>query len=180
MKCIYGIKRPRPESSSSITAYAEKKGYPTQNIAVFSDSSNYLEMIRNPIFRDEIFGTMIFDSDLNLLRKDTTLCQWSGCPRLAVMHPDSVYRTVPEFDSRRLFSGLTLINDTLRPGTIANGSYDFIVVNKWAKFIGKMNDRIFPVDSCAAARKDLRIRCIDLNLDIREEWKMTRRQIRNL
>lgn len=119
LKCIYGIKKPRPETPASITAYAEKRGYPTQNIAVFSDSSTYLEMIRNPVFRNEIFGTMIFDSALNLLLKDSTLCQWSGCPRLARISPDSAYRIIPEFDSRRLFSGLTLINDTLQPGLIA-------------------------------------------------------------
>ena len=56
------------------------------------------------------------------------------------------------------------------------GDFDFIVVNTWAKFLGKYNERLFLVNETVKKRTDLKILMINLNIDMQKSWNLSEDQ----
>jgi hypothetical protein len=108
-----------------------------------------------------------------MLAIDTTHCQWSGGYFVRRLKIDSSYTIDPSLNVRWLLSKIISTSD-LTGFDASTHDFDFIVINTWGKFLGKMNERLFATLSCVKERKDLRIKVINLNCDIQKSWNVSK------
>jgi hypothetical protein len=179
VKLYYGITDPKAESPESLTRFLKRHHYPVETFFVFRDSASYLRMVKDPHLKKYILSTMIIDPDFKKIATDSSRCQWSGGYLIDHLKRDTVYPVETLLDIEKLFSEIVAVPD---PSTKlpARGEFDFLVINTWAKFIGKMNERLFETIPSARKRKDLRILVINLNVDIQKSWNMTKSRIKKL
>jgi hypothetical protein len=172
VKLSYGISKPKMESPQSLNRFLVKKRYPIDNQYLIVDSSSYIRLMDDSVFHTLLFRTLVFTGDFRLIEIDTTHCQWSGGYAVERLKKDTVY---PVNESISLFAITSFIRplfDTSGYSDIRKGGYDFIVVNTWAKFIGRLNERIFLSVESVKQRTDLNILVINLNLDMQESWHL--------
>ena len=62
---------------------------------------------------------------------------------------------------------------SVRPALVGNGT---TVIITWAKFIGKMNERLFVVSESVKDNKNAKIRLILLNSDMQKSWNLNESQ----
>ncbi|MCX6246650.1 MAG: hypothetical protein NTW10_02850 [Bacteroidetes bacterium] len=179
LKMHYGITDPKAESAESLTRFLKKHHYPVENFYVFKDSTSYIKMVKDPHLKKYILSTMIINPDFKKIATDSARCQWSGGYFVDHLKKDTVYQFDTFIDIEKLFSEIVAVPD---PSTKlpVRGEFDFLVINTWAKFIGKMNERLFETIPSAQKRKDLRILVINLNVDIQKSWNMTKSRIKKL
>src|SRR5690606_23405102 len=63
--------------------------------------------------------------------------------------------------------------DTVKPLDILNKNYDVYIIINWALFAEKTSDQSFEWYKSVKENKEFDIKVILLNLDIKDEWKMT-------
>jgi hypothetical protein len=176
VKLHYGITEPKPETPESLIKFLRKHHYPVTNLYVFKDSTGYLSMLRNPVFKKNILTTMIIDKEFHKITIDTVHCQWSGGYFVNRLKKDTTYQLDSLLEVKKLLSMLTLIPDSSIK-IPAKGEFDYLVINTWAKFIGKINERLFATIPAAEKRTDLRIIIVNLNIDFQKSWKLTKDQM---
>jgi hypothetical protein len=176
VKLHYGITEPKPETSESLIKFLRKHHYPVTNFYIFKDSTGYLSMLRNPVFKKNLLTTMIIDKDFHKITIDTVHCQWSGGYFVNRLKKDTIYQLEPLLDVEKLLSMLILFPDSSIKIPV-KGEFDFLVINTWGKFIGKVNERLFATIPAAENRKDLRIIIVNLNIDLQKSWKLTKDQM---
>jgi hypothetical protein len=172
VKLSYGISNPKMESPQSLTRFLEKKRYPLDNQYQIKDSSSYIRIMNDSVFHTLLFRTLIFTGDLKLIEIDTTHCQWSGGYAVERLKKDTVYSINDSISLTGITSFIMPLFDTSGHVDTRKGAYDFIVVNTWAKFIGRLNERIFLSVESVKKREDLKILVINLNLDMQESWHL--------
>jgi hypothetical protein len=178
VKLHYGITQPKIETPQSLTRFLRVHHYPLKNFYIFKDTFDYITMLKNPVYKKNVLNTIIVDKDFQKITIDTVHCQWSGGYFVNRLNKDTLYLQEPSLDVRKLLSMIISIPDSLTP-SLSKGDFDFIVINIWAKFIGKMNERLFATIPVAEKRKDLKIVFINLNIDIQKSWNIPKDRIFN-
>jgi hypothetical protein len=169
----YGITNPKLQNPEKLMSFLKKHKYPYSSQYVFSDSSSYFQEFRDPLFRKNLFSTMIFDSMGSLIQRDTNKCQWSGYEVIEMLDPDSAYNKVDGSQLSRILDHIKPVNPV---SVTENHNPDFTIVVTWAMFIGEMNDKLFELSEAAGRNKEARIRLIWLNIDMQENWNLTKAQ----
>jgi hypothetical protein len=176
VKLSYGISRPKQESPESLLKFLQKKKYPAENQYQIKDSSTYTGLMKDTAFRSFLFTTVIFTGDFRRIEADTSLCQWSGGYLIEHLKTDSAYSVSDKFSFGMICSAIRPLFDSTDRFSVKPGDYDFIVVNTWARFIGRLNDRIFSAGEVVKERPDLKILVLNLNLDMQKSWNLNKDQ----
>jgi hypothetical protein len=171
----YGLTQPKEETPATLISFLEKNHFPTGNQYVFTDSGSYGQVVRNPEFRKYLLSHMIFDREGLLMQHDTNQCQWAGCDRIKALTPDSAYEKCNDL---RLAQLLGYIQPFPGNSSVIESpeNPDFTVIVTWAKFIGTYNYRLFALSDAVSQNKTAKIRLIWLNLDMQENWKLSKEQ----
>jgi hypothetical protein len=175
VKWKYGITNPREQTPEQISSYLKKHKYPGSGQYVFADSSAYFQSFRNPLFRKNLFGYMIFNASGELLQRDTAKCQWSGFEVISALNHDSVYEKQDGMYCGDILQHLREISAGSAPDTTQEVP-DFTVIVTWAKFIGTLNARLFELSDAVNKPGNARVRMIWLNIDMQECWHLTKNQ----
>lgn len=175
-KLTFGIRNPKEETPESLKDFLLKNGYPEENVYQLRDSSAFLALANDTIFRKLMFETIFFTGDFRRIKPDTAHCQWSGGYLLKQLKKDSAYQLTDNLSFSKFNSMIMPMFDSLGRFEINKGEYDFIVLNTWAKFIGKMNKRIFCLNEVSQTRPDLKLLVINLNMDMQKSWKLNKDQ----
>ena len=171
----YGIRSPKVETPESILTFARKYRQNPDNIYLFRDSVAYLGFMRDTIYKKAFFSALVFNRNGSLVNyKDSASCQWSAAAYIEKLRSDTSYKT----DASRKFSGVfaSMIPLSGHGGYEANDNYDYTVVFTWAKFIGKLNDRLFCIHEAALKNTRANIRVISLNVDMQKSWNLRENQ----
>jgi hypothetical protein len=172
VKMRYGVKEPGEETPASIQAFMKKKGQPATSCLIFKDSTVYCRYLKDPVFRENMLGSFIFNPrGLVIHYKDTAKCRWSATSFIRGLRSDTLYQVDTAFRFGELFANLTPLipGNTIR---VDQQDYDFVVVITWAVFAGKLNERLFQADEAAAAASPVRTRVLFLNTDMQKSWKL--------
>ena len=169
VKMHYGIKQPKNETSHSIFEYLVDHYYPLCSQYIFKDSASFFEMYKE--HKKTVLTTIIVDKNYKMIAPDTTKCQWSGGYFVRRLKTDTIYATDSSLDVRSLLSKIISTADSTSVN-FAKDDFDFLVINTWGKFLGKYNERLFATSEEVKKRKDLRIKVINLNLDMQKSWNI--------
>ena len=142
MKYKYGITRPREETTEKLVSFLKKQHFPEENLYVFSDSTSYIQYVRDPVFRKNLLSHMIFDREGTLLQRDTTKCQWAGYNMVKSLNTDSTYRKCSGLQLEQLLRHIEPFGKDAAHEVIVKDP-DFTIIVTWAKFLGKYNYRLF-------------------------------------
>jgi hypothetical protein len=172
----YGIRSPKMETPGSITDYAKKQGQNPDNIWLFTDSVAFARFNKDSLFRKSYFGALVFNRQgLVINFKDTASCQWSVANSVRKLKRDSVYEIDTSRTCRGLMSSLVPLTGILiHPNDVEE--YDYTVVYTWAKYIGKLNERLFEISEAARNNSSASIRVISLNVDMQKSWNLRKDQ----
>jgi hypothetical protein len=172
----YGIRSPRMETPQSITDYARKQGQDPDNVWLFSDSAAFAKFNRDTLYRKSYFGALVFSRQgLVINFKDTATCQWSVANAVREMKKDSLYRIDKSRKYEDLMSslvpltGISFLSKDMK-------EYDYTVIFTWAKYIGKLNERLFEITEAARNNSNANIRVIALNVDMQKSWNLRKDQ----
>ena len=166
----YGIRSPRNETPESIIAFAKKQGQSPENIYMFRDSVSYLKFMKDSIYKRSCFSAIVFNEKGFLVNyKDSAGCQWSAAGYIAKLKKDTIYRTDESHLISSVIPSLIPVTGSASPDLHAQG-FDYTVVFTWAKYIGKLNDRLFCINEIAKNNPYARLRVISLNVDMQKSW----------
>ena len=172
----YGIKNPKTETPESILAFAKKQGQDPENIYLFRDSVAYTKFMKDSLYKNAYFSAIVFN-EKGLLKnyKDSSTCQWSAVNYVEKLKKDTVYRVD---ESHKLSSVIaTLIPLNMKASQTVNApGYDYTVIFTWAKYIGKLNKRLFCINEAAQNNPHAKIRVISLNVDMQKSWNLQKSQ----
>ncbi|MEI7661447.1 MAG: hypothetical protein WCK34_04590 [Bacteroidota bacterium] len=171
----YGMLPPGDETPDGLVAFLEKHRFPANDLYLFKDSASYFAAMRNPVFVTNFLSNMNFDRNGSLIRRDTTLCQWSGAGLIRELNPDSAYRVWPGLRLDQILPHIEPFGKN-KSGQQGAEKPDFTIVVTWAKFIGKYNYRLFNLADAVKANKKARIRVIWLNVDMQQSWHVAKEQ----
>jgi hypothetical protein len=166
-----GIRNPKEETPESLISFLEKRNGPLENNFIFKDSASWLYFSMHPRIHKEVIGTFLFNEHGLILNiKDSTKCQWSGINAISELHPDSTYN----IDSTLKIQYIESLLLPLIPGLCKTQekNSNFTVMMTWARFIGKLNDRIFLARDIVADNPNKNIRLIFINLDMQKSWHL--------
>ncbi|MEI7662361.1 MAG: hypothetical protein WCK34_09195 [Bacteroidota bacterium] len=166
---------PKEETPEELIRFLEKHKFPTDGMYMFSDSGSYFQAMRNPLFVKSFLSHMNFNRQGMLLMRDTTQCQWSGKDVIKSLHPDSTYTTLPGLKLDQILRHITPFGKDQGKDTLMQNP-DFTVIVTWGKFIGEYNYRLFSLSSAVKENKSAAIRLIWLNVDIQQDWHLTKKQ----
>ena len=166
----YGIRSPKTETPESIIAFAKKQGQSPENIYMFRDSAGYFRFMKDSIYKRACFSAIVFnDKGILVNYKDSASCQWSAAGYIAKLKKDTTYRT----DESRMISSvipsLMPVTGCASPDLQGQG-FDYTIIFTWAKYIGKLNDRLFRINEIAKNNPRARLRVISLNVDMQQSW----------
>jgi len=172
----YGIHNPRTESRASIGKFLNKTEVQNENIFVCRDSAAFYTCLRDTVFRENLFSTMVFSSTglLNRLR-DSSSCQWAGGMWISRLRPDTLYDTDTAYSFKKLMERFVPLNPSTRVDT---AGASFLAVVSWGTFLGSYNKRLFSVQESAIQQSNVRVKTLFLCMDMLEEWNLTREQMR--
>jgi hypothetical protein len=166
----YGVKAPRIETQSSILNYAKKQGQNPENIFLFRDSLAYNSFIKDTVFNKAFLSAIVFDKHGSIVDyKDPKSCQWSAVGYIEKLKRDTTYSVDTTHNFFSVLPSLVHLNGQ----SMVNGNpqdYDYIVLFTWAKFIGKINERLFAINEAAKNNPNASIRVISLNVDMLDSW----------
>ena len=131
-----GIKEPQVETPESIRQYLLTHDFPTENQYVVKDTSSYYFMLKN-LPSQGLIGTLIFDKDLHLITRDTSKCQWSFGEAVSGLSKGQNYQLSENINGSEVLGFLVPLDSTTVYPTINTGDFDFLVINRWAKFVGE-------------------------------------------
>ena len=170
IKIQYGICQPKQETCESIFNFLVNNHYPLSGQYIFKDSTSCFEMYRK--HKKVLLTTIIVNKNYQVITIDTTHCQWSGGYFVRRLKKDTTYAIDSSLDVRWLLSNIISTPDST--GISSKDDFDFLVINTWGKFIGKMNERLFATISSVKERKDIRIKVINLNCDVQKSWNVSK------
>jgi hypothetical protein len=173
VKWKYGITNPKAQDPRMLLSFLVKNKYPVSNQYFFIDSSCYFQEFRDTCFRENLFSHMIFDAAGSLIQRDSTECQWSGYEVIKTLDPANAYQKAGSLRIEGILDHITPLNPG--PGPCIQHP-DFTIVVTWARFIGKLNKKLFDLSDAAGGNKTARIRLIWLNVDMQKNWKLTKAQ----
>ena len=177
IKWKYGITNPKEQTPEKLIAFLEKHKYPDSSLFIFDDSLSFFRSLRNPLFRKNLLSHLIFDSTGVPLRRDTSKCQWSGYDVIKTLHPDSAYMKLNGLQLADILNHIHQIGSTsVQLGNPLHPAPDFTIIVTWAKFLGTYNSRLFELSEAVSQNKTARIRLIWLNIDMQENWHLTKNQ----
>ncbi len=168
----YGIKTPKTETPESILAYAKKQGQNTDNIYMFKDSASYTKFLKDSLYKKAFLSAIVFnDKGLLMNYKDSTSCQWSAVAYIKKLKTDTIYRID---ESRKFLSVIPFLIplNAQATQTMNAAGYDYTVIFTWAKYIGKLNERLFCINEAAKNNTNVKIRVISLNVDVQKSWDL--------
>jgi hypothetical protein len=172
----YGITNPKIETPESILKFANKYNQDLKQIYIFKDTASYFRSMRDTSFKKNILSVLFFNQDGYFIdyRKNGQ-CQWSGGAFLQNYSRDSIYPIDSNFQLRSLITNIIPImpDKELQDPKV----YDLTIIEIWANFIGKYNERLFCVSDVAKNRQDLKLRTILLNMDMLKEWNLNKDQM---
>jgi hypothetical protein len=172
----FGMSRPKEETPQTLKKFLDKNKYPLTDHYLLKDSSEYIRVMNDTVFSKFLFRTVLFTGDFRRIEADTSRCQWSGGYAIEHLKKDSAYSCTDLFSFSKLYTSIRPLFDSIALPDIKQGEFDFIAVNTWARFIGKLNERIFSVDGAVKKRPDLKILVINLNLDMQKVWQLRKDQ----
>jgi hypothetical protein len=175
-KLSMGVCRPREETPGELITYLHKNSFPTNNLFIIKDSSTYIKMLKDSVLHQFLFTTVVFRGDFRRIENDTSRCQWSGGYMVAHLKTDSAYLVSDTYSFNDFVPMMTPLFDSIQPLQVVPGEFDFIIVNTWAKFLGKFNERLFSLSETIRERPDLKILVINLNLDMQRSWNLRKDQ----
>lgn len=172
----YGVRNPKKETAESIRAYATKYGQDPGKVWLFRDSTAFSWFSSDSIYRKTCFGAIVFnDIGLLLNYRDSSSCQWSAAAYVNQLKRDTTYRIDESRKFPAVFSYLVPLAG--RSSLAADTSrYDYTVVFTWAKYLGKMNERLFTINDAARSNPHANIRVISLNIDMQKSWGLRKSQ----
>jgi hypothetical protein len=175
VKWKYGITNPREQTPEKIISFLERHAYPDSCQFIFNDSLAYFQGLRNPVFRKNLIGHMIFDGKGSLLQHDTAQCQWSGYDVIRSLNPDSVYLNLNGLQLADILDHIHPIGSN--PGQDPKLLHpDFTIIVTWAAFLGTYSARLFELSEAVKENTTGKVRLIWLNIDMQESWKLTKDQ----
>ena len=175
VKWKYGITNPKEETTEKLISFLEKHKYPTSEMYIFSDSSSYFKTVRNREFRKNMLSHLVFDHSGLLLWRDTSKCQWSGYDLIKTLSKDSSYKKDTGLNLDQILGHICPFGKSAEKDSIVNNP-DFTVIVTWAKFLGEYNYRLFVLSGAVKENKAASIRLIWLNVDMQENWHLTKQQ----
>jgi hypothetical protein len=172
----YGITNPKIETHESILKFAKEYNQDPKQIFIFKDTSSYFSSMKDTIFKKNILSVLFFNEhEFFIDYRKNGQCQWSGGAFLHQFSKDSTYSIDSAFQ-------LSSFNNKIIPilpeeQLHDSGDYDLTIIEIWAKFIGKYNERLFCVSDVAKNRHDLKIRIVLLNMDMLKDWNLNKDQM---
>jgi hypothetical protein len=168
----YGIKKPKTETPESILAFAIKQGQNPDNIYLFRDSVCFKTFMKDSLYKKAYFSAIVFnDKGLIMNYKDSASCQWSASAYIQQLKKDTVYMIDDSHKFSSIISSLTPLNGQ-NLNVMNAQNYDYTVVFTWAKYIGKLNERLFRINEFAKNNPYAKIRVISLNVDVQKSWAL--------
>jgi hypothetical protein len=167
-----GIKEPQVETRESLKQYLLTHNFPLQDQFILKDTSGFYFMIKEASSEGPV-GTLIFDKNYHLLTRDTSRCQWIYGEGITDLSKAKSFPLSDSFNGEELLKLMTPLDGTTDELSLSPGDFDFLVVNRWAKYLGRINDKIFNSYSIAKSRTDLKIVILNLNLDMQESWNLS-------
>jgi hypothetical protein len=169
---VYGVREATPETPETLLKFLEKHNGPVSGQYMLRDSAKWSEFMNDSVFWHNMIGTMIFNKDLALVARDTLKCIWSGSTQIKNIVNDSPIILFDRFSGERLLTSLVPLWDTATYHIPERGTYDFLIINSWAKFIGKFSERLFSTGKYAESFSNPRFRVIWLNVDMQKSWNL--------
>jgi hypothetical protein len=169
---INGVRQAKPETPESLLRYIKKHDGPVRGQYMFRDSAAWAEFLGDSVFWHNMIGTMIFDKDLALVLRDTSKCIWSGSTQIKNIVNDSAIILYDKFSGEKLLKSLVPLWDTATYHLPERGDFDFLVINSWAKFVGKFSERLFITGKYGESVTKPRFRVIYLNIDMQKSWNL--------
>jgi hypothetical protein len=172
----YGVKKPQIETPESILAFARKQRQNPDNIYLFRDSVGFMKFVKDSLYKKSCFSAIVFnDKGLVLNYKDSSSCQWSAGSYIQELKKDTVYRIDESHKFPALIPSLVPLTGQTLFAMNAPG-YDYTVIFTWAKYIGKLNERLFCINEAAKNNHNANIRVISLNVDMQKSWDLRKDQ----
>jgi hypothetical protein len=165
----YGMKQPMEETQQSLQTFLEKHHFPLNDQYILRDSSAFIRLMQNKTFNKRALGYFIFNSEGDLLGRDSLKCQWATYVEIAELHPDSSYHLEPGLNVDNILGSIVPLVNTDSFTRVATNS-KFTVVVTWAKYLGKINQQLFGFDKALLANQTTSIRWIWLNMDMQQSW----------
>lgn len=171
----YGIHKPQEEKVESIESFLKKHSFPTTNVLVFKDSTNWSAFLRDSLYQRNILTTLFFSPNGLLDQfRDTNQCQWSGGFQARLLRKDTLYHC----DTNYRFASLMSMVKPLTPATtVDTAGADYYAVVTWGSFLGTYNERLFGIREAMAANPDVTIVPVFLCIDMLREWNLTKDQV---
>jgi hypothetical protein len=166
----YGVRDPRIETRESLLKYIQKQGQDPENIYLFRDTLAYNSFFKDTVFKKAFFSAIVFDKKGSIVDyKDPKSCQWAAVGYIEKLKRDTLYALDTTHNIFTVLPSIVPLNDR-HPVSINQPDYDYTVIFTWAKYIGKLNDRLFVISEAAKNNKKASIRVISLNIDIQDSW----------
>ncbi len=165
-----GIRTPREETAESILKYARGMNQDTSRIYILKDSSAFSALNRDSVMRVNLLGAIVFSKNgLVTNYRDSSSCQWSAARYIGIMKPDSGFQIDTGYTWHHILNAIVPLTGGV-PAEFDTSKYDYLVVFSWAKFITKMNERLFLINQSAAENPYSKIKVISLNIDMQKSW----------
>jgi hypothetical protein len=172
----YGIHSPKPETPESILTFAEKNKQPSDNIYLFRDSLAYARFMKDSLLKTAYFSAIVFNRKGEFIEyKNPASCQWSAAEYVEKLKRDTTYQALDAPKLWTVIPGLIGLNGTSFP-VPDSGKVDYTIIFTWAKYIGKLNERLFCINDAARNNRQAEIRVISLNVDVQKSWNMKNNQ----
>jgi hypothetical protein len=172
----YDITKPKTETHESILKFVKEYNQDLNQVFIFKDTSSYFSSMRDTVFKKNILSVLFFnENDFFIDYRKSGQCQWSGGAFLQKYSKDSTYSIDSAFRLSSLINKIIPIIPEEQLHDPVN--YDLTVIEIWAKFIGKYNERLFCVSDVAKNRHDLKIRIVLLNMDMLKDWNLNKDQM---
>jgi len=167
----YGVGRPREVTPETLKSFLHKNHFPADNQYFIADSACYGQLMRDPVFRKNLFSHLIFNREGSLLQRDTSQCQWAGGDVISQLVPDTGSNGSGSFRLDKIMDRIV----PLGAGEVVqmNADPDFTLVVVWAEFLGKYNYRLFDLEKAVRRNSTARIRLIWLNVDMMKSWQLS-------
>lgn len=167
VRMLYGIKKPRVESETSLRKYLDKTDIETDNVYTlgFADYQRTLKLIDN-----KLPEVLIFDAEGRYIPYgDEWACNAGAFDFIEELNDSTAYRVSTKLHRDSIAPGLRTFAGDTPPSPPTDATYHVYIF--WAKFAGKLNkNHVWIWEQQALENNNTSISVYKVNMDFQEHW----------
>ncbi len=165
---LSGLKQPKPESISTISAYLKKNNIDRyDSLYVCRDSAKLFELMTRI---KDFPTTLLFDNQgLSVQQSDSGYCPGTVEEFMKTLVRSSPINYDYRVSEQEIFQWVTPVNGFSE----TTEEYDFTLFVFWARYCGSLNHGVFRVMEAIQKNPTINVKIFLINIDFIDSWGMT-------